>query len=219
MTMNSKPRDIAVVTADEMDRTFDPVSSPEELRQRLSRGPLKTVQDKFTKMHHVPISVLEWQMDWIFGPGCWSISDTTYEDKGPIGKTKGGDVMIGIVCIVKVEAIHPISNFITKQVGVASGFYTYGKFKTEFAAIQRIAFKNACKKWGKVFGRDLNRSITEILSDQWSQKQIMEMWKEQGINDLVSLGKALRLAEKTYGKSQGLNDAFNLYKNKHIANE
>lgn len=197
------------------ERTFDPVRDVEELRQRLSRAPFKIGKD-YQKHDHVPVSVLEWTMDYVFGPCCWSVSETMIDKLGGIGQTSDKNPRAGIVCIVKVRAIHPLLDTFTEQTGIASGDYTPGKFKTAFSALQKLAFKNACKKWGKVFGRDLNRGIKEELSDHYSRAQILSEWEEQGIKSMPELSKALKLAQKKYGKSLDLNGLADQYKNKHF---
>lgn len=213
---NQSNQALSIQSIDQIERSFDPVSTAEELRQRLSRDPFKTEYDEFTKSYYVPISTLEWTMDWVFGPACWGITESVIEEKGKIGQTKDGSIMIGFTCTVKVQAIHPILNVTTTMIGIASGSYTYGRFKTAFSALQALAFKNACKKWGKIFGRDLNRKLKEILSDQFSKAAIIQTWIAQEVNTLPKLAKAQKFAQKKYGKGFDLTAISEAYKKDYI---
>lgn len=135
-----------------------------EFWKRLNLDPLEVKKDP-QGFEYIPIDVLQYTMDYVFGAAMHSTHEAEFTNAGSFGTTRSGSTMVCEHCTIKIEAIHPVTNYQTWQVGIATGYYTekWGKLKNHRQALAALAYKNGVKKWGRIFGRHLNRKDQENI--------------------------------------------------------
>jgi hypothetical protein len=121
----------------------------EKLRQfiaDLNQEPNKDdVRQNEDKSFYLPISVVQNLLDDVFlGQWSFEINETTFGRKW----ARGSGIM---------EIIHPITGNKIRRSGDAGIFLT-GNFRTDSPRLEAMILLSCAKKFGKVFGRDLNRS-------------------------------------------------------------
>lgn len=146
--------------------------------------------DNWLKQHpmvknyqYLPIERVEWLMTRIFGK--WSVS------------IKDVKVIANSVCVtVTVSAKNPVTREIETQDGVGAcpiqtdkgaGAMDWNSAKADgvmksLPAAESYAFKDACEKWGKIFGKDLGRKDAigyESLLKKPDEvhEQLVELWE------------------------------------------
>lgn len=116
----------------------------------------------------IPIEFVESQMDEIFGPMMWKVNVIAAPHL----------VGTSITCTLELSVWNPeISEWITRPGSGSSGVWVNLKtghpknddFATCAAAVLSLAFKNAARKFGIRFGRNLNRYDENMLYFQTPQ--------------------------------------------------
>lgn len=129
-------------------------------------------QHPMTKGDYLPIERVEYLMSRIFTKWWTEIKSVQC-------------VANSIVIVVRVYAVNPITNSEEWQEGVGAspiqtdkgaGAMDWNKAKADGVmksapAAESYAFKDAVEKWGKLFGKDLNRreniDYSPLLADKW----------------------------------------------------
>ena len=115
------------------------------------------------------ISSVEAQLDSIFGVGCWDTQNFRMEIIGS-STEKAGQAYY--VAYLTLGFLHPITRQWRSHEGTASGYVEHKTMETFAQAAMARCMKNAAKKLGEVFGRNLNRKedkISDILDEQTMQ--------------------------------------------------
>lgn len=136
-------------------RMFDALNmnpSPEWIRK-----------DNYSKTEYIPISILEMNLDAIFGPLNWKTSDFKLISLGA-NPNKPEQIYVAATITLSVMNENYGSPVWVTREGAASGYCSHGVIATFAAKMKAEAFKNAVKTIGKVFGRDLNRKHVEDIS-------------------------------------------------------
>lgn len=166
-----------------LDATF--YESFPEFQATLSAPPKQTLKNKFAgNAEYVPISLIEADLDNVFGAACWKMKDFQLV---PLGASTKKEDQIYVAATLELEVLHPITRQWITRAGAASGYVSHNTITTFATRLKANALKNASKSLGKVFGRDLNRDDEETETTE----SVNDWLENEGILDMINAASSL----------------------------
>lgn len=180
--MKKEKKEIAIkkeVTEVAKSAQENPLLAAQIYHQSINKKPHSTWvrTDPINKTEYLPISKLEMLLDEYFF-GQWSTSNIQTQ-------VFANEILVSL----ELTLVHPVTGWVITRLGAASIPIQQDKgakvtdveakkknaLVKNFPAAKAMAFKNACKTLGKMFGRDLNRDddkkaeFTGVIKDEASK--------------------------------------------------